>query len=149
MGLAMVRARHLDAGVRMLAVYDDKGGSGIGTDGNIAMWQSYGFPVDIIPVEGSGTPPQRTARPSRDLPEREPHAMLFGDVAGFSGLSEEFLPRFHDTFMASLSEVLKSFGDKVLYKNSWGDAIYVVFDDALSAGPFAVWHCSARPNAPI
>ena len=35
--------------------------------------------------------------------------------------------------MARLSEALNSFGDKVLYRNSWGDAIYVVFEDALSA----------------
>ena len=35
--------------------------------------------------------------------------------------------------MASLSDVLNGFGEKVLYRNSWGDAVYVVFDDAFTA----------------
>jgi len=43
------------------------------------------------------------------------------------------LPLFHSEYMARLSDVLESFGRKVLYANSWGDAIYAVFQDAPSA----------------
>ena len=133
MGLAMVRARNLDAGLRMLAVYDSKGGHGVGTDGNIEMWRGFNLPVEIISVAGNGKPPKRGSRPARDIPERIPHAMLFGDVTGFSSLSDEHIPYFHAKFMARLSQVLNEFGDKLLYKNSWGDAIYVVFEDAQTA----------------
>ena len=38
MGLAMLRARNLDTDLRMVAVYDGKGGTGIGTDGSIDVW---------------------------------------------------------------------------------------------------------------
>ena len=136
MGLAMVRARHLDTGVRMLTVYDGSSGSGVGTDGNIEMWQEFGLPVDIIPVTGNAQ--GDTASPAQpmhpgDFPKRIPRAILFGDVAGFSSLREEELPHFHSQFMARLSDVINRFGDKVLYRNSWGDAIYVVLDDALAA----------------
>ncbi len=133
MGLAMVRARNLDAGLRMLAVYDSKGGHGVGTDGNIDMWRGFNLPVEIISVEGNGKPAASAARRPREIPERIPRAMLFGDVTGFSSLSDEHIPYFHAKFMARLSQVLNGFGDKVLYKNSWGDAIYVVFEDALTA----------------
>lgn len=133
MGLAMVRARHLDANLRMLTVYDGSGGSGVGTDGNIEMWQGFGLPVDIIDVKGNARPSKSGVTPPGDRPKRIPRAMLFGDVAGFSSLREEELPLFHSQFMSRLSDVLNRFGDKVLYRNSWGDAIYVVFDDAFTA----------------
>ncbi len=133
MGLAMVRAKHLDANLRMLAVYDGEGGMGVGTDGNIEMWQGFGLPVDIISVKGNAQPNTRGGSPSSGSLKRTPRAMLFGDVAGFSSLREEELPHFHSRFMARLSDVLNGFGEKVLYRNSWGDAIYVVFDDAFTA----------------
>ena len=133
MGLAMIRARALDADLRMIAVYDGKGGSGVGTDGNIATWESLSLPVHTI-APGSDFTPRAgsTSQPERNALAREPHAVLFGDVKGFSSLEEHHLPIFHAEFMGRVSAVLKEFGSKVLYRNSWGDAIYVVFEDALS-----------------
>lgn len=140
MGLAMLRARNLDTGLRMLAVYDGKGGSGVGTDGSIDVWTQAGLPCDIINVKddgprvtidaGSGVPVMPR---SLKLPERQPRAILFGDVVGFSALDEEMVPLFHDCFMARVSAVLDDYKDHVLYLNSWGDAVYVVLDDAWTA----------------
>ncbi len=141
MGLAMLRARNLDTDLRMLAIYDGKGGTGVGTDGSIDVWTVAGLPCDIISVTESDGPritvgddaPIDLARPGLSLPEREPRAILFGDVVGFSGLGEELVPLFHECFMARVSAVLDQFEDHVLYRNSWGDAVYVVLDDAWTA----------------
>ncbi len=133
MGLAMVRARNLDAGIRMLAIYDGKGGPGFGTDKNLEHWQAFGLPADIISPVGVANPPRAPSTVTRKFPPRELRAILFGDVKGFSKLHEEMLPPFNSKYMSRLSKVLKSFGKKVLYSNSWGDAIYVVLTDPVSA----------------
>ncbi len=133
MGLAMVRARNLDADIRMLAIYDGKGGPGFGTDKNLEHWQKFGLPADIISPVGVANPPRRESAQARKFPPRELRAILFGDVKGFSKLKEEMLPPFNSRYMSRLSRVLKSFGNKVLYSNSWGDAIYVVLKDPVSA----------------
>ncbi len=133
MGLAMIRADALDADLRMIAVYDGKGGSGVGTDGNIAAWEAMSLPVHVITPRSDFKPnPRPPAEPQTRELVREPRAVLFGDVKGFSALEEHHLPIFHAEFMGRVSDVLESFGDKVLYRNSWGDAIYVVFSDAMS-----------------
>lgn len=133
MGLAMIRAEALDSGLRMIAVYDGKGGSGVGTDGNIAAWEALSLPVHVVAPKSEFEPkPRPPAEPNASELAREPRAVLFGDVKGFSALEEHHLPIFHAEFMGRVSDVLESFGSRVLYRNSWGDAIYVVFEDAMS-----------------
>ena len=140
MGLALLRAAGLSTSLKMSVVYDEKGGTGVGTDGSITAWTDLGLPYHVIATQGSiGPRPSPTAK---KIPEqrrrRNPHAILFGDVVGFSKLKEEDVPEFHDTFMKRISETLKAFGEDVLYRNSWGDAIYVVFKDAVQAARFAL-----------
>ena len=140
MGLALLRASVLGTGMRMAVVYDGKGGTGVGTDGSIAMWEELGLPYDVIDCPQSAGPRHQPASPPReeDRRIRYPRAIIFGDVVGFSKLQEEDVPRFHDIFMARISKELKSFGKRVLYRNSWGDAIYVVFENAVDAARFSL-----------
>lgn len=139
MGLALLRASVLGTGMRMAVVYDGKGGTGVGTDGSIGMWEELGLPYHVIACPQSAGP--RPHSPAPQPPTRRiryPRAIIFGDVVGFSKLQEEDVPRFHDVFMARISKELKRFGDHVLYRNSWGDAIYVVFDNAVDAASFSL-----------
>ena len=53
---------------------------------------------------------------------------MFGDVVGFSHVPERLLPVFQRVFMAKISETLDTFGKQVLYRNSWGDAVYSIVD---------------------
>ena len=139
MGLALLRSSVLGTGMKMAVVYDGKGGTGVGTDGSINMWEDFGLPYHIIDCPGSSGPKPGAPREVPDSRRiRFPRAILFGDVVGFSKLKEEDVPRFHDVFMARISKELKSFGDCVLYRNSWGDAIYVVFDNAVDAARFSL-----------
>jgi class 3 adenylate cyclase len=133
MGLAMVQGRYLSSQVRMLCVYDGESGPGVGTYENIELWRTFDLPLDIISVKRSGEVAEKhDAKDRRGHPPREPRAIMFGDVKGFSGLEEERLPFFHSEYMAQLSVTLEEFGGKVLYVNSWGDAIYAIFDSAVS-----------------
>ncbi|MGI9415738.1 MAG: adenylate/guanylate cyclase domain-containing protein [Hyphomicrobiales bacterium] len=139
MGLALLRADGLSTGLKMAVVYDEQGGSGVGTDGSITAWTDLGLPYHVIATRGSTGPrPAGEQMRPEGRRRRDPRAILFGDVVGFSKLKEEDVPDFHDKFMKRISDTLKTFGENVLYRNSWGDAIYVVFDDAVQAARFAL-----------
>jgi class 3 adenylate cyclase len=64
--------------------------------------------------------------------------MLFADVRGFSKLTDEQLPRFAALVLGSFAEVLDEFGDQVLHRNTWGDALYVVLTDPVAAAACAL-----------
>lgn len=140
MGLAVLRAKNLDTQRKMISIYDGAATNGVGTDGSIDIWTGLGFDCDIIQIDG-GT--KTRAEMNWDLaipevPERHPRAILYGDVEGFSDLKEEQLALFNNTIMSRISAVLQEFGSHVLYKNSFGDAVYVVIDSALEAARCAL-----------
>lgn len=67
------------------------------------------------------------------LPDRELRALLFGDIKGFTQLREDQLPAFQQHVMGSFARVLDQHRDHIQYRNTWGDALYVVFEDVSSA----------------
>ena len=140
MGLAALRARNLDTAPRMIAVFDGASTKGVGTDGSVDMWAGLGFGADVIQIEGGTRSRTKidwdVAIP--DVPERFPHAILYGDVEGYSELKEEEIALFNNTIMSKISQVLNSYAESVLYKNSFGDAVYVVFEGALAAARCAL-----------
>ena len=69
-------------------------------------------------------------------PQRTVRAMLFADVAGFSGLPEPHLPEFFIAFLALVEQQLKA--TTAIFQNTWGDGLYVVFADVISCAEFAL-----------
>ena len=76
--------------------------------------------------------------PVRDTGVRTVHAILFGDVQGFSKLSDEQFPAFADRFLGAFAEVLARHEAEVLSRNTWGDAIHVVLSDAAAGARCAL-----------
>ena len=64
-------------------------------------------------------------------------AVLFGDVHGFSALNDEQLPRFVDTVLGAFGQVVDCFREDVRLVNTWGDGLFLVFDDAGTAAACA------------
>jgi len=135
MGLALLRARYLDAEARQLAVWDGAPADGAaGTALEVAIWQRRGGPVTVVSPDGGATASQAaSALPSG----RVVRAMLFADIKGFSKLRDEQLPRFAERVLGAFASVLEGRGE-VLYRNTWGDGIYVVLSDAAAAGACAL-----------
>ena len=135
MGMAVLRARNLDTEARMFAVFDGVRGKGVGTDGNIALWTGIGLECDVVDLEDGTKSRPLGPEPAggTEFPARHPRAILYGDVDGYSELKEEELARFNNTIMAEISCVLDRYGEHVLYRNSFGDAVYLVFDGAVAA----------------
>ncbi len=135
LGLAMLRARNLNASIRMVAAYDGNQGSGIGTYGSIKLCERQSIRWDHINIAGgSGTRPEAPWRdPAPSIPRRRPLAVLFGDVENYSELREEEVPIFHEQCLKGLLGILEKYSDQILDRNSWGDSIFLVMEDAISA----------------
>jgi class 3 adenylate cyclase len=141
MGLAVLHAQVLDTEARQIAVWDGQpdGGPG-GTGGSIRYWESLGFPSDTIEV----APSRQVARtrdipaPKASAPHRELRSLIFADVRGFTAIPEARLPVFLTTVMQGLAEVIDGFGADVLYRNTWGDAMYLVLRGVRGAAECAL-----------
>jgi len=154
MGLALLRSRYLDAEVWQLALWDGAPARGeAGTAIDVATWQRTRHPATIVSPDGTVTtysdqdrlpaenpsspwnePLGSTARRSR----RVVRAMLFGDIKGFSKLTDEQLPTFATRVLGAIAEVVESHQEHVSYRNTWGDAIYLVLADAATAASCAL-----------
>jgi class 3 adenylate cyclase len=139
MGLALLRARYLDAEARQLAVWDGAPANGAaGTAIEIATWERTGRPATVVTPNGARARSSAAVTTSPHASGRVVRAMLFADIKGFSKLSDEQLPRFADRILGAFGAVLEQQGDDVLYRNTWGDGIYVVLSDAAAAGECAL-----------
>ena len=144
MGLAKLRARELETAAIQLAVVDpDLTARPLaaiaGTNADIALWQRHGGETLTIPVGGldrdldfppAPRPPEGTRRGL--------YAILFADFAGFSKLGEGELPIFASEVMGGIGRILDDFGDAVLFRNTWGDAVYAIIDDPATAARIAL-----------
>jgi hypothetical protein len=143
MGLALLRARHLDADVRQLAVWDGGPARGAaGTAIDVATWRRAGRPVTIVSPSGEEVDPGRAsveASPDGEAASgRVVRSMLFADVTGFSKLRDEQLPRFVEHVLGAFAAVLDRHAAHVCHRNTWGDGVYAVLADPASAAGCAL-----------
>jgi Adenylate and Guanylate cyclase catalytic domain len=130
MGLAILRSRHLSTDVEQIAVWDgNPPTSPAGTAASVTAWRRSGHPQSIIPCRGGSTPPAQPSAVPRPVIRRT-RAMLFTDIKGFSQLTDAELPCFVDTVLGTFAGVIGRYGADVLLVETWGDGIYLVFDDA-------------------
>jgi hypothetical protein len=136
MGHALIRGTFLAAPVEQVVVWDGRPPTGeAGTAVDVATWRRHGRRTTVIPV-GAGTSDD-DAGAARSSP-RSVHAMLFADVKGFSRLPDAQMGVFLDAVMAPLARTLDRFGEDVLFRNSWGDGLYVVLRDVVAAASCAL-----------
>ena len=148
MGLALLRARYLDADIRQLAVWDGEPAAGAaGTAIDVATWRRRGGATTVIAPSAQAPVSEFTDPPSSD--ENDPpgaahdggrvvRAMLFGDVKGFSKLTDEQLPTFSTEVLGAIADVLADYQADIWHTNTWGDAVYLVLSDAVTAAACAL-----------
>jgi hypothetical protein len=136
MGHALIRATFLGAPVEQVVVWDGQPAAGeAGTAVDVANWRRRGRRTQVIPVGGGGQ--DSGAGALRSSP-RSVHAMLFADVKGFSRLPDAQMGVFLDAVMTPLARTLDRFDDDILFRNSWGDGLYVVLRDVTAAASCAL-----------
>src|SRR5262249_37944424 len=95
---------------------------------DIEAWRTLGLPQTIIScgAAGDGTV---SHGPASDGGGRLIRAMLFCDIKGFSKLNDLELPRYVGSMLGTLGHVVASYGAKVAFANTWGDGLFLVFED--------------------
>ena len=144
MGLASLCELHLHAPLMQLAVWD-----GVVNDGAIAdtaadmsAWRKAGHPVTIVPVgpdaDVKKLPPWHRPKVARG--RRDTRAMLFGDIHGFSKLTDAQLPAFAGggDGHAGVEVARRHEAATSPFVNTGGDGIFVVFRNADRAAACAL-----------
>lgn len=151
-GLARLTARALDLDLVPLAVWDGLPGAPGGTASFIDLWRGHAVAPEIVSIGGLPTAeapaPEQAAADApagaggnpagRASLRQEIKTMLFADIVGYSKLPEHLIPDFVRGFMGLVSRLVAESPHAPISVNTWGDAIYFVFDRAESAGLFAL-----------
>ena len=145
MGLAHLRARHLQTSAVQLAAFDGVVASGpAGTARDIESWQRFGGKTRVIGFDRSAIGHKKVRPAIEEQTERDGalarsvHSIIFTDVHGFSKIPESRLPRFWDGIMQRCAATIDRYGKNVLYRNTWGDALYLIVDDVAVAADLAL-----------
>lgn len=140
MGMTRLRARHLNSAALQIAVVEDPQAATLsGSDVN--DWRATGG-RSVVLTAGRLVRPQTAPQPTRAATlQRRDHALMFMDYPGFATLDEQVLPLFYEEVMQRASAVLDRYAAVIRETNSWGDAIFVVFEDAASAASAALEIC--------
>ena len=158
-GLSVLHSDQLGAELHHMTVWDGRPGDGPGgTASTIARWQAGGWPIVQFEPHSPGEdgrriePPPRPAGASRlplqalpsvttETAQAKVVGILFGDVKGFSGLLEDQIPPFVEHFLGLVARCLADLPQPPIKKNTWGDGIYLVFDDIRTTGVVALDLC--------
>jgi tetratricopeptide (TPR) repeat protein len=154
MGLALLRARYLDAEARQLALWDgQRARGGAGTAVDVGTWRSAGRPVTIvtpggevsigedqIPSDGHASTVRRSGADEAAMvgSGRVVRAMLYGDFKWFSKLTDQQAVTFATKVLGVVADVARRHHDRVLFRNTWGDGLTLVLTDAVAAAALAL-----------
>ncbi len=147
LGLASVRSEWLSTDVYQLAVWDGEPlqpGAVAGTAHDLALGARIGATSRIVPVQplhapDDTQPPQVQASPTGQPTKlgRVCRGVVFGDLKGFSGLTDAQLPNYVEHVLGACAAAIHRFKAHVRFSNTWGDAVFVVFDDLAAAADCA------------
>lgn len=143
MSMGETRRTALERATRslQLAVWDSQENTGFaGTGADVRLWREKGGESHVIPfpwrrsnrsLTPSPAPGPNTAftSPASTYSDRDLRAMLFADIAGFSHIPDRHMPRMLDQVFTPLAECLKNLKIAPEAVNSWGDGLFLVFDD--------------------
>ena len=147
-GLALQTARVSRLDVQPMVLWDEEPGRRPGgTAAFVEFWRRFGLEPVILrpppitvetPAVVGGAPDLPDGRCEQDIFRQEVKSMLFADIVGYSKLNESVIPEFVNNFLAKVSRTLSESRYAPRHVNTWGDAIYAVFDYAHDAGCFAL-----------
>lgn len=153
LGLARLQARDLCAELRQLLVWDGvRDATAVaGTAVDYQLGEEFGVKLHIIPIRASVVSDE-AANPSaaggamevrHALRQRRPRAMVFCDVVGFSRICDDDLHAFHERIMRPMAEDIRSLSRQPSVIETWGDAVFLAYDDVEEAATAAMTLCKS------
>jgi class 3 adenylate cyclase/tetratricopeptide (TPR) repeat protein len=150
-GKSLLKAEQLNSDVVFLAVADKTQRKDIGgTLHSLETWENLGNKSIVIDLtelrqtsldeklKTSAQANKKNIKPSENDLSRQIKTMLFADCVGFSRLGEESAPSFFVNFLGQISKVIDHVKKPPVFSNTWGDGLFMVFDDVHSAAEFAL-----------
>ncbi|WP_028081531.1 TRAFs-binding domain-containing protein [Solimonas soli] len=95
--------------------------------------QRLGLPLQQRRYQAAETAAARSGASGAAPAGRRMVGLIFADFASFRRLGDAVFPRYYREIMQRLAQVLDRHGARVLVRQTWGDALHVVTDDAESA----------------
>ncbi len=150
-GLGKNHAKNLNAKIQTMAVLSnaDEGKLG-GARSVVDFWESKKEIPDIIDLSEldffktcksnskKATNIAQDQSKESDNETRKKMAILFADTENYSKLKDEEFPLFEKHLLGLAQSIIISRKFNVCSKNSWGDALFLVFDNIKDAGVFAL-----------
>lgn len=134
MGMARLRAERLGVTAIQLSLSNDGAARGVaGAGADAERWAAAGGRTVTIPAGAIDRRLAPAAAPHRDRTERALRVMVFTDFKGFSKLGEPQIPMFWSFVMETAAAAIAPYKANIVCRNTWGDALYLVFDDIDSA----------------
>jgi class 3 adenylate cyclase/tetratricopeptide (TPR) repeat protein len=149
-GLCILRAKSMHTLPTLLTLWDRKERNRQlgGTADTLTYWP-YPDSLTIVdlPTAKATASPEKVAmactveeEPISNTPlgiDRTLKCILFADIMGFSKLQEEHTPFFMYEFLRGFSQKLQTFDPQPEVLNTWGDAVFAVYEDARNMAEFA------------
>jgi class 3 adenylate cyclase len=137
--MAQVRARQLHAEPIQLVIVEDRG-AGTLSASDVVTWRATGA-RSVVVTTPTLIRPAMPPPPPKSTVERGAYGIMFTDYPGFSKLDERVLPLFWEEVMVRAARTLEDYGDVIRQGNTWGDAIFAIFQDAPTAAAAALDLC--------
>ncbi len=151
-GLALIKAKQLDSKLLHLAVWNGEKSSDVGGtfDAISCWWQREKQPVYYInPLQPDEVqvfkPLEPVSKPQWNKPLAETEdgevvlkSIVFTDVAGYSQFTEKQILIFQNEVVETIAGLIDDDRPDPEIKNTWGDALYLIFSDHEYAGNFAL-----------
>lgn len=142
MGLAHLRAQTLGSRTYQLALWNGlPSASAAGTASAMQRWKSLGeenLVITIPPPRRPGATPVTEPVQSKNKLKRQMKSMIFADIQGYGGMNENQLPMFTALWLAKLEDIHRDYSDKILYLNTWGDAVFFIVDSVVTAADISL-----------
>jgi len=139
MGMARVRARQLHSEAIQLVIVEDRG-AGTLSGSDVTAWRATGCRSLVVTTPTLVRPIMPPPPPAPTV-DRGAYGIMFTDYPGFSKLDERVLPIFWEEVMLRAARTLETYGDVIRQGNTWGDAIFAVFQSAPTAAAAALDLC--------
>ena len=161
-GMAALRANALNANMLHIAVWDEKETADIrGTAGAVRRWLTTGQKAHVISTktfvkaaeenEAAAAAPASELSPAPSAIVHVPEinvrnrqllsAIMFADTVGYSRITDREIPLYVEHFIGMIPGIIHRLNLENVYRRTWGDALFMVFDTLASAAEFSLTLC--------
>lgn len=147
LGMGRLKAQELDGELVGVAVMEPGDDQTIGgTHAAVKAWQRAGISTALWSPQSqqwqklpsSPEQPANDASPGVNTVSR---TLLFADVLGFSQLSDSQVASYCEVLLGEVEKLVANTQNKPLELNTWGDGLFMVFEEAGHGAEFALALC--------